>query len=163
MIGVFALLWLAGWVLAYRFRRPRSAANPGGRIELSIIIPARNEAHNLPKLLDSLKRQTVNVREILVVDDGSSDLTADIAGQMGATVIASQALPAGWRGKTWACHQGALAASGDCLLFMDADTWFEPGGLERVLALGHPALYQSSPIMQLKTCMRISRCSLTSV
>jgi 4,4'-diaponeurosporenoate glycosyltransferase len=145
MIYAFTVLWLAGWVLAYRFRRPLPAANPGKLIEPSIIIPARNEAHNLPQLLNSLNRQPVKAREILVVDDGSTDRTAEIATGMGATVIASQPLPPGWRGKTWACHQGALAARGDWLLFMDADTWFEPGGLERVLSLEHPGALSVGP------------------
>jgi 4,4'-diaponeurosporenoate glycosyltransferase len=145
MIYVFTMLWLAGWALAYRFRRPLPAADHGNLIEPSIIIPARNEAHNLPKLLDSLNRQPVEPREILVVDDGSTDRTAEIASGMGARVIASQPLPPGWRGKTWACHQGALAARGDWLLFMDADTWFEPGGLERVLSLEHPGALSVGP------------------
>lgn len=43
-------------------------------------------------------------------------------------------MPEGWRGKTWACHQGAQAATGELLLFLDADTSFEPDGLARVLA-----------------------------
>ena len=53
---------------------------------------------------------------------------------LGATVISSQPLPAGWRGKTWACQQGANTARADTLLFVDADSWFEAGGLERILA-----------------------------
>ena len=61
------------------------------------------------------------------MDDGSTDRTAEFARQLGATVIASKPLPDGWRGKTWACHQGAQAATGDLLLFVDADTWFEAG------------------------------------
>jgi 4,4'-diaponeurosporenoate glycosyltransferase len=68
------------------------------------------------------------------MDDGSKDRTAEIARQHGARVVASQPLPDGWRGKTWACHQGAKAATGDLLLFLDADTWFEPQGLLPILA-----------------------------
>jgi 4,4'-diaponeurosporenoate glycosyltransferase len=49
-------------------------------------------------------------------------------------VVSSQPLPGGWRGKTWACHQGAQVATGDLLLFVDADAWFEPGGLGRILS-----------------------------
>ena len=43
-------------------------------------------------------------------------------------------MPDGWRGKTWACHQGAQAATGNFLFFMDADTWFEPDGFARILS-----------------------------
>jgi len=100
---------------------------------LSVIIPARNEAHNLPDLLDSLAAQSVRPVEVLVVDDASSDGTAEIARELGAKVIVSQPLPAGWGGKTWACHQGAQAAAGELLCFVDADSWFEPGGLARIL------------------------------
>lgn len=100
----------------------------------SIIIPARNEVENLPRLLQSISAQTVRPLEVLVVDDGSTDETAALAEKLGARVIASAPLPDGWRGKTWACHQGAQSAKGDLLIFMDADTWFEPGGL--ALALG---------------------------
>jgi len=57
-----------------------------------------------------------------------------MAQQLGAQVVNSRPLPDGWRGKTWACHQGARTATGELLLFLDADTWFEPDGLARVLA-----------------------------
>ena len=112
---------------------------------VSIIIPARNEAHNLPTLLQSITSQSVKPLEILVVDDGSSDNTADIARRFGAEVITSPPLPDGWRGKTWACHQGALKAQAERLLFMDADTWFEAGGFERVLAIGHNGALSIAP------------------
>ncbi len=102
--------------------------------QLSIIIPARNEEFNLPTLLRSIASQSVTPREIIVVDDGSADHTSDVALRFGAKVVVPQPLPAGWRGKTWACHQGARAASGNLLMFLDADTWFEPDGLARVLA-----------------------------
>ncbi|MEI6085177.1 MAG: glycosyltransferase [Verrucomicrobiota bacterium] len=101
---------------------------------LTIIIPARNEEHNLPVLLRSINAQSSRPLEVLVVDDGSTDCTAAVAREFGATVIASQSLPDGWRGKTWACHQGAQAARGELLLFLDADAWFESDGLAKVLA-----------------------------
>ncbi len=138
---VAALIFLAaGLLLLPRLRGCRSKLDLPDDImaqsatkALSIIIPARNEAENLPKLLQSISAQSVRPYEVLVVDDGSTDQTAELAQKLGAKVIASAALPDGWRGKTWACHQGAQAASGDLLIFMDADTWFEPGGLARVL------------------------------
>lgn len=90
---------------------------------VSVIIPARNEAHNLPRLLSSLTNQEKTPLEILVVDDDSADGTAQVAAEMGARVVRPGALPEGWRGKPWACHQGAMAARGDVFCFLDADTW----------------------------------------
>lgn len=126
----------AGWLVLGRLRRCDSV-NPPVRFpveSLSIIIPARNEAANLPTLLASFVRQSVPPKEILVVDDASTDNTAAVARQHGARVLTALPLPDGWRGKTWACYQGAQAATGNFLLFIDADTWFEREGLARVLA-----------------------------
>ena len=130
-------LWLIGFALMARLRRGAGKGPPASSASVSLIIPARNEEHNLPTLLGSLATQPLKPREIIVVDDGSTDRTAALARQLGAAVIASQPLPYGWRGKTWACHQGAMRASGEQLIFMDADTWFEPGGLGRVLFIEH--------------------------
>jgi len=128
-------LWAAGWVVLGRLRACRADVAPAVKSgQVSIIIPARNEAHNLPTLLDSLTTQPVKPREIIVVDDASTDRTADIAREFGARVVQAQPLPDGWRGKAWACHQGAHAATGEIFLFLDADTRFEPDGLGRVLA-----------------------------
>jgi len=126
-------LWAAGFLILPRLRRRCACAPAESATDVSIIIPARNEAHNLPVLLNSLISQPTKVREIIVVDDGSTDNTAAVARDHGARVLPSQPLPDGWRGKTWACHQGAQAATGNVLLFLDADTWFEPGGLVRML------------------------------
>ena len=111
---------------------PRCVADSSRRIPLSIIIPARDEEHNLPTLLESLTSQIPPPEEIIVIDDGSTDRTAEIARAAGARVIASAPLPDGWRGKAWACQQGAGAANHDVLIFMDADTCFEPDGLQAV-------------------------------
>ena len=136
VLAVTLALWFAGWTVLGRIRRcgcgeSNQSVQAG---ELSIIIPARNEEQNLPTLLRSLAAQSIRPREIIVVNDASTDRTAEVAGEHGACVINSQPLPEGWRGKTWACHQGAQAATGELLLFLDADTWFEPDGLRRVLA-----------------------------
>jgi 4,4'-diaponeurosporenoate glycosyltransferase len=134
LLAVTLGLWSAGWLVLGRIKP--CAVNPftplPGR-KLSIVVPARNEVHNLPNLLRSLTSQSVSPDEIIVVDDASTDGTGEIARQLGARVIESLPLPDGWRGKTWACHQGAQAARGDWLLFLDADTWFESDGLHRVL------------------------------
>lgn len=134
LLLITLVLWAAGFLLLPRLRRCEFKADGALPAAVSVIIPARNEEQNLPTLLRSLAGQSVRPREIIVVDDGSTDRTAEVARQHGATVMASVPLPEGWRGKAWACHQGAQAATGDVLLFLDADTWFEPEGLARVLA-----------------------------
>ncbi|MBB5350632.1 4,4'-diaponeurosporenoate glycosyltransferase [Haloferula luteola] len=104
---------------------------------VSVIIPARNEARNLPILLDSLHRQWLRPLEILVIDDQSEDETYEVARRMGARVISSKPLPAGWLGKPWACQQGADLASGQLLLFVDADVHLQPDAVARlVTAIG---------------------------
>ena len=131
-LGTLAM-WSAGFFAVPRLRPCRATGARGPAPRLSVVIPARDEEHNLPALLRSLTAQSTQPIEILVVDDGSTDRTAAVARQFGATVLASKPLPEGWRGKPWACHQGARAATGDLLLFLDADTWFEPDGLARIL------------------------------
>ncbi len=137
ILGVF---WLAGWLMLGRIKPCRAmAAVPTATLaqKLSIIIPSRNEEKNLPRLLASLQRQPVHAREIIVVNDASTDRTVAVAREFGATVRDAPPLPDGWRGKTWACQHGAAEAKGEWLLFLDADTWFEADGLPRVLAEFH--------------------------
>ncbi len=108
---------------------------------LSIIIPARDESHNLQVILPSL----LDIRypgqlEILVVDDHSSDNTYGIAQSYGVRVLRlDQELPRGWRGKPYACHQGALMANGDWFLFTDADTVHTKSGIARSVCYAEQA------------------------
>ena len=102
---------------------------------VSVIVPARNEERNLPRLLNSLREVEAGPTEVLVVDDDSSDRTAEIAAEHGARVVQPGRLAEGWKGKSWACSQGAKAAEGKAFLFLDADTWFEPGGYARLMTL----------------------------
>jgi len=136
LLTITLALWTAGWIVLGRVRRCElgEVRKSISASQLSIIIPARNEEQNLPTLLRSLAAQAIRPRETIVMNDASTDRTTEVAQQFGARVVNSQPLPDGWRGKTWACHQGAQAATGELLLFLDADTWFEPDGLRRVLA-----------------------------
>ena len=144
--GALGLVVGAGAAILWRIRRRgRGDTTPHAAATVSLIVPARNEAHNLPRLLGSLREQAATPLEVIVVDDGSTDGTADVARANGATVLTSAPLPEGWRGKPWACHQGAQAARGERLLFLDADTWFEPGGLDRLLALDPGGAFSVGP------------------
>lgn len=133
-LGIFFLLWTAGFLLLWRIPVPRHGASrtAAQSSPVSVIVPARNEAANLPPLLESLRTQAPPPLEIIVVDDQSADSTGHAARAMGATVVESAPLPEGWLGKPWACWQGARQARGELLVFLDADTRLEPGGLARL-------------------------------
>lgn len=121
-------------VLFYRFPVvPSIRENQGGFPSVSVIIPARNEEASLPLLLEDLKNQSINVAEIICVDDSSEDATASIASAFGARLISLGNKPDGWLGKSWACQNGAEAATGDLLLFLDADVRIGPDGLQRIM------------------------------
>mgnify|MGYP006299565249 FL=1 len=124
------VLWLTGFALLLRVPLCSSGFSLSPEIPLiSIIIPARNEEANVPRLIHSLQSQSLKAHEILVVDDHSDDNTARIAQENNVRLISSAALPSGWLGKPWACHQGAHAARGNIFVFLDADTFFEEGVL----------------------------------
>jgi len=128
------ILWLLGFVFFYRVpvcnnRETKTITRP----TVSIVVPARNEEANIPNLLRSLMGQKKASDEILVVDDHSEDKTAAVAEKEGARVIKSEQMPPGWTGKTWACYQGARAANGTLLIFLDADTVIDNGGFDRII------------------------------
>jgi cellulose synthase/poly-beta-1,6-N-acetylglucosamine synthase-like glycosyltransferase len=109
-----------------------------GSCELSVIVPARNEERSLGACLESLVAQTEEGWllgrhwELAVVDDGSSDRTAEIArGFAGVTVLAASEPPRGWTGKANACWTGAQQARGQWLLFTDANTIHAANSLSR--------------------------------
>ena len=87
---------------------------------ISVVIPARNEAHRLAECIEPL-RGAPGVREVIVVDDQSSDATAEIAREHGAIVVRGAPLPSGWVGKIWALQQGIEAATGEVIVTLDAD------------------------------------------
>ena len=125
----------ARWLLWDLRTVPRGGGHRDQPAPVSVVIPARNEETTLPALLESLRRLTVGVAEIVVVDDGSRDATASVARSAGATVLPASAPPPGWTGKAWACHLGASATSGDLLLFLDADTVLARDALGGLLEL----------------------------
>jgi len=129
------ILWLLGFVFFYHIPVCNSKKTKNTRRStVSIVVPARNEETNIPNLLISLKGQIKAGDEILVVDDHSEDNTAAVAEKKGARVIKSSQIPPGWTGKAWACYQGAQAANGKLLIFLDADTVINDGGLDGIIS-----------------------------
>lgn len=134
MVSFILLLWSVGFLLLWKVPRIRTSGPPPASLwPVSIIVPARNEENNLARLLVSLENQIPPESEILVVDDHSEDATARIAHHHAVRLILSRPLPAGWLGKPWACWQGGQEARNDLFLFLDADTFFEPEGLPRLI------------------------------
>jgi glycosyltransferase involved in cell wall biosynthesis len=128
--------WAAKAVPGTVFDQPE----PEELIELTVIVPARNEEDCLGDCLKSLVSQSENIFELgkdwdlIVVDDGSTDRTAAIArGFAGVTVMAAEKLELGWTGKNNAVWTAARRARGRWLLFTDADTIHEPGGLRHAM------------------------------
>ena len=102
---------------------------------VSVIVPARNEEACLGLCLESLVKQDGIVFEVIVVDDASTDRTAEIARAFpGVTVISAPPLPDNWTGKNNAMAAGTNIAKGKWLLFTDADTVHKPGSLARAVA-----------------------------
>jgi len=125
-------------------RLPRELLSPSGARApeplVSVIVPARNEAVNIETCVRSLTASSHPAFEVLVVDDRSEDGTAEIVRSIAAgnarqlRLVKGAELPSGWLGKPWACHQGAVAAEGELLLFTDADTRHAPDLLARAVA-----------------------------
>ncbi|MBC7744492.1 MAG: glycosyltransferase family 2 protein [Flavobacterium sp.] len=100
--------------------------------KVSILIPARNEAHNIEALLSSVYLQNYQNIEVIVLDDHSEDETYKICQgyankDLRFIALKGSALPDGWLGKNYACCQMAEIASGEYLLFLDADEIVENG------------------------------------
>jgi hypothetical protein len=133
--GLLAGTWLLAHVTTVRPATggPDPVPWPAG-ITVSVVVPARDEAATLPRLLASLRALDPAPHEVIVVDDGSSDGTAEVAAAGGATVVTAPPPPPGWLGKPWACQVGAGTATGSHLLFLDADTWLAPDALTRLVA-----------------------------
>ena len=134
---------LNGLINVIHLRRDRRLDRKGSPLPetpplISVCVPARNEAGNVAACLESLARQDYPNYEVLVLDDCSTDQTAEIAEAVAAAqphlrVLRGHPLPPGWIGKPHACHQLGAAARGEWLLFTDADTVFQPGTLRMAL------------------------------
>jgi hopene-associated glycosyltransferase HpnB len=165
--GVAAAAWI--YLLAFRGRfwrvditvRPTA---PVPRRNVVAVIPARDEAPVIGRALASLFAQAhAGSLQVIVVDDHSSDGTADVARAAAAaagcgqrlTVIAARPLPAGWTGKLWAMREGIAAARArdpDYLLLTDADIVHGPHELAGLIARAETGGYDLVSLMVRLNC-----------
>ncbi len=150
--GILALAWFSRIVeAAFGMRhiadiaRPewdRKPATPNGEPGVSIIVPARNEEENIRETLAQLLALDYSNYEIIAVNDRSTDRTGQIMDEIAASpqargllkAIHISQLPPGWLGKTHAMWTAGQQASGEWLLFTDADVLFKPDSLRRAVA-----------------------------
>lgn len=117
---------------------PRFDDAKEARVRCSVVIAARDEAARIEATVRHLLAQRGVALEIIVVDDRSTDRTGEILRRLAVEdarvrVRRVEALPDGWLGKCHACHVGAGAATGDWILFTDADCWVKPDAIARAL------------------------------
>jgi glycosyltransferase involved in cell wall biosynthesis len=155
--------WMAGTILALAWvsriidaaigmpsvsdiSRPEWDRSPGEHPpKVSVIVPARNEEADIEQSLTRLLQLDYENYEVIAVNDRSTDRTGEIMERVAASlnlaptnsilkVIHHQELPAGWLGKTHAMWTATNAASGDWILFTDADVQFKPDAVRRAIA-----------------------------
>lgn len=130
MATVVVLVRLAG---GRRRREALGADAPTPVATVSVVVPARDEVARIGPCLGPLLADA-DVAEVLVVDDGSSDGTAELAARLGARVVAAGEPPPGWVGKPWALQRGLESATGEIVVSVDADTRPRPGLVRALVA-----------------------------
>ena len=146
MVGIATAFWLLnGLEMAVGFRvAPRLRDFPPAADsdcpKISILVPACNEEATVEAAMRSLLALDYPALEIIAIEDRSTDRTAEILNRLAAEharlrVLHVTELPEGWLGKNHALHVGAAEATGDWLLFTDADVVFEPESLRKIAAL----------------------------
>lgn len=131
---LFALFIICIWNL-YLLKRKKYPAFPGSALPfVSILVPARNEEHNIGSILGSLLKQDYPEYEVIVLNDSSEDTTGEIINEISKEfprlkILNGKPLISGWTGKCYACKQLFDASKGEYILFTDADTIHNPDSL----------------------------------
>ena len=103
---------------------------------VSVLVPARNEEINISKCIQGIINQDYKNKEIIILDDNSTDKTFEIASSIHSTnlnILSGKELPSDWLGKNWACHQLSSVAKGDYLLYIDADVDLKQNAISSVV------------------------------
>lgn len=140
-------------------RMPRLHGTPPAGTKVSILIPARNEEANIAACLDAALASTGCEVEVVVMDDASTDRTAEIvlghaARDPRVRLVHAPSLPPGWTGKVHACARLAEAATGTHFLFIDADVRLAPHAAAAMAAhseAGRIALVSGVPRQEMRS------------
>lgn len=131
------IFWMNKQDLEYLYRS--TSDHLSDKPSVSICIPARNEERAIERSVQSALDQTYSKVEVVVLNDESTDATPNILDRIKKNnqeklyIIQGENKPDNWIGKPWACHQLSEKASGELLLFMDADAWLEPNAVNRIV------------------------------
>jgi len=143
-----ASLIASPWILVplatiWRVRQSRELSHDSANVSpngplVSVVVPARDERRNIASCVQSILAGRYRNIEVVVVDDRSTDGTADVTreiarGDARLTLIETPPLPDGWFGKPWACATGARTARGDLICFTDADARHGPDLVARAV------------------------------
>jgi len=141
IVSLAAFSWIVILLLPWRpwfnteALEPSKTADAFDLSDLTVVIPARDEADVIAGTLDGLAAQGTGLR-VIVVDDNSTDATADTvraAAGIAVDLISGQPLPDGWSGKLWALDQGIRRVDTPYTLLLDADILLKPGMLAAML------------------------------
>ena len=164
-IWIYLVLLRGGfWPVGREMPQPQKANLAAGIVA---VIPARNEAAVIGEAVASLLGQTVRDLHIVLVDDNSSDGTAELARQAAGkagkldslTILSGSEPPRGWTGKLWAVHQGLQKASErdpDFLLLTDADTLHAPENIAALVAIADAGRYDLTSFMVRLRCQALA-------
>src|SRR5215813_1207526 len=148
-LQIFCILLCVTWIAAFAYLMrcikslpvlsEQETRTPSLWPRVSAVVPACNEAPQLESAALTLTQQDYPDLEIVLVDDRSTDNTGKIIDRLACNdpriqAVHVETLPSGWLGKVHALHRGVEEASGNWLLFTDADVHFSPGALRRAIA-----------------------------
>jgi len=150
LIGFAVIVWIVRHIEMSAVNRKGPFIRAGGSHSeltrtplVSVIVPARNEEENIAECLKSIFNQDYPNLEVTVVNDRSTDRTAEIVhslceqrlkeGKTPCSLVNIKELPEGWTGKTYALHSVTAKAKGEWLLFIDADTRHHPSNISRMM------------------------------
>jgi chlorobactene glucosyltransferase len=133
VVSLVVLLIVSLFNMRY-LRHLYSYPEPPSWPRCSVLVPARNEEASIGRCAGGLLAQDYPDFQVIVLDDNSTDRTWQILQELGTrdkrlVLIKGKPLPDDWLGKHWACSQLAEASDGELLVYVDADTYHEPGML----------------------------------